>query len=349
MLLFPKTPRQLAEEQPEASWILEPWIPSQALVTLSGMAKASGKTTFALAMCRSICTGAPFLEKNPLKGSVLYLSEQAPRSLCQALTEAQLEDVENLHFVLWADLIGHEWKDVANAAIDLAKELGCLMIVIDTFPQFALADGASENDAHAVRTACKPLLKGIRDHRIAILVVVHTRKAGGGPGDGIRGSNFLAGAADILITLKRAAGGNSSNVRLLNTLARFPETPENSRIVLDKNNGDYFYSDANTRKAKARRVVKKRKAAAFKVQMLEVFSQDARVWTKNTLEAELGCSRVTLNRVLEQLAHEGLIRPLHPEKGSNAKRYQGIREVGNALEALEEMEGTEPMEPAEDD
>ena len=61
-------------------------------------------------------------------------------------------------------------------------------------------------------------------NEIAVLLVVHSRKAGGEDGEAIRGSSALAGAADIVIGARTGRRGPARQRKVL-ALSRYPTTP----------------------------------------------------------------------------------------------------------------------------
>src|ERR1700751_5262060 len=93
-------------------------------------------------------------------------------------------------------------------------------VVVDTLPQFACLKGDSENNAGDALAAMHPLLRAAADG-IGVILTRHERKSGGEVGDSGRGSTALAGAVDIVLSLRRPEGNANKTHRLLQALSRF--------------------------------------------------------------------------------------------------------------------------------
>lgn len=331
------TPEYLISSQPEIKWIVEPWVAAGGITEIIGKQKLSGKTTFVLAMCRSILTSAPFLGKRVTSGPVLYLTEQPLRSLTQALEDARVEEQTHLHLVLWADVASYDWPATARAAAAEAKKIGCVMLVVDTLPQFSLRGHDTENDAAAALEAIRPLQLAVAKLGIGIVVIRHARKGGGGITDIGRGSSAYGAAADIILTLRRSSGSNKSK-RLLNGAGRFSEIPESTQIYRDGETGLYHLCGAERKIATKKAASNRAQKDLFRTKTLELFARDATVWTTKELLAKLGCAKSTLVHVLSDLVNEGTVRLLRPQRGSLAKRYTGTGgALDDAIEAISEI------------
>ena len=67
---------------------------------------------------------------------------------------------------------------------------------------------------------------------LAVIIVVHQRKAEGKHGDAVRGSNALTGAVDVVVELERLRGDVDPHARVLRSESRFDETPEELALAL---------------------------------------------------------------------------------------------------------------------
>ncbi len=226
------TARELAAQTPEETqWVAVPWVAKDAITELSGKIKAAGKTTFTLAMCRAIVTGAPFLGRTPTKGPVVFLTEQPLASFRQALERANLLDCDDFHILQWHKTNGMSWPDVVVAARLYANEVGAVLMVVDTLAQFAGLRGDAENNAGAALEAIAPLQMALADG-LGILLTRHDRKGGGEVGDSARGSSAFAGAVDIVLQIQRGEGNTRPTIRVINALSRFHETPDQLMVEL---------------------------------------------------------------------------------------------------------------------
>lgn len=107
-------------------------------------------------------------------------------------------------------------------------------MVIDTLSQFAGLTGDRENNSGDALEAMQPLQHAVADG-IGIMSVRHERKSGGDVGDSGRGSSAFAGAVDIVLSLRKPEGNAAKNRRLLQSLSRFSETPNDLLIELTEN------------------------------------------------------------------------------------------------------------------
>jgi hypothetical protein len=221
---FP-TARELFATVPEqAVWILAGLVPDGALTELDGAAKRAGKTWLLAHLVRAVLDGTPFLGRTTRRGPVVYLSEQPPTSLRQAFAAAGLVEREDVLVLPWSSARGHRWHDVATAAAAACVEVGAVLLVVDTLPQWAGLRGDAENDAGAALEAIAPLQAAAAEG-LAVIVVRHDRRAGGDVGDSARGSTAFGGAVDVILQLRRGGPDERDGIRHLAALSRFPETP----------------------------------------------------------------------------------------------------------------------------
>jgi hypothetical protein len=214
-------------------WLAEPWVVAGAITELSGKVKSAGKTTFMTHLVKAIVEGADFLGKPTQKARVVYLTEQGPNSMVQALSRAGLLGMEDqVSFLLWQDVIGKPWPVVVQLARDAAREMGARLIIVDTLSRFAGVAGDNENDSGAALTAMAPLQEAAAVDDLAIITVRHDRKGGGEVGESARGSSAYTGAVDIVLNLTRGEGNTRPGVRILSGLSRFEETPDHLVIEL---------------------------------------------------------------------------------------------------------------------
>jgi predicted ATP-dependent serine protease len=97
--------------------------------------------------------------------------------------------------------------------------------ILDTVRAFC--DIPDENDAATVSRGLQPFITVARDVRCALILVHHARRT-----DGLyAGSHAFAGAADVLISLKRV--DNNPRQRELSAVSRFDDTPPSVLLELD--------------------------------------------------------------------------------------------------------------------
>jgi hypothetical protein len=306
------TAKELFESKPEpVEWLCKPWLAREAITELDGAPKSAGKTTFALAMCKAILTGWEFLGHPTAKGRIVYLTEESGTSFRAALARAGIVESEDFHILFWKETHGlrdgetSAWAKVVDEAVKYAKTHGAAVLVVDTFAQFAKLTGDKENSAGDNLEAMLPLQKG-RDEGIAVLVIRHERKEGGGVGVSGRGSNAMSGAVDIVLQLKRPTGSHPPTHRKIEALSRFDETP--SELTISLIEGEY-------------RVLGESDAVAVPVAMERVLEalggEQVANLTMKQLEAATGIPRTTLQSVLKQLETEGrVLRRCDGKKGA---------------------------------
>ena len=115
--------------------------------------------------------------------------------------------------------------------VERAVELQAVLVVVDTLGQFAGMRGESENDAGAALAAMEPI-QAATARGLGVLVLRHERKGGGVVGESARGSSAFAGAVDIVLRLARPDGNHAPEVRKIEALSRFGETPDELVIEL---------------------------------------------------------------------------------------------------------------------
>ena len=218
------TAAEVSAEHTIINWIIEGFATEGSVTEFTGKAKQGGKTTFLLACIRRILDGAEFLGQPTQKCSVVYLTEERPKTFNQALKRADLLGRADLHILYWSDAASTPWPSIVRAAVKKAKEVEAKMIVIDTVSQWAGFKGEEENSAGAALEALRPVQEASATG-LAVIVVRHERKSGGMVGEAARGSSAFAGAADIVISIRRPEGNTKPTLRTLQTLSRFDKIP----------------------------------------------------------------------------------------------------------------------------
>ncbi|MBI4345922.1 MAG: AAA family ATPase [Elusimicrobia bacterium] len=236
-LAFRSAP-EFAATTPEAPpWVLNGYIARNAIAEIGGKIKIAGKTTLALAMSRAIVSGDPFAGRQTERTGILYLTEQPAASFREALERGGLLDEERFTVLSWHDAIGVKWSSVVAQAVEECKVREAGVLFVDTLSQWAGIRGDGENSAGEALEALAPLQEAAGRHGLAVVVLRHSRKAGGDVGDDTRGSSAFAGAVDIVLSLRRADGNAEPNIRVLHGLSRFADTPESLALRLTAEEG----------------------------------------------------------------------------------------------------------------
>jgi hypothetical protein len=114
-------------------------------------------------------------------------------------------------------------------------------LVIDTIGQFTGLVGDAENNAGDALRAMQPLQQAAAEG-LGILVSQHERKSGGEVEDAGRGSSAFAGAADIVLNIRRLQGNSNPKLRTVRALSRFDETP--AELIVELTEQGYVIRDA---------------------------------------------------------------------------------------------------------
>ena len=214
----------------EVLWIAQGLVAKGAITELGAKVKA-GKTTLIMEMVRAVLDGGVFLDQPTSKTSVVYLTEQPSVSFRKAMERARLLGREDFVSLLFSETRGLDWPQVAAEAVAKCKQIAAGLIVVDTLSQFAGLTGDRENNSGDALQAMQPLQQAAGEG-IGVVLVRHERKSGGDVGDSGRGSSAFAGAVDIVLSLRKPEGNSGKNRRVIQSLSRFSETPNDLVIEL---------------------------------------------------------------------------------------------------------------------
>lgn len=220
-----------------ASWILKPWIAEGALTLVTGAPKVSGKTTWLLNLARSILMGTPFLKESAAGSAVVYLTEQGVGSFNRALQNVGLTNrhvLQRLSVLHAGRTRGFDWAQLVRASADQCIRLGARVLMIDSLNRFS---GLGSNvDDFAASNLIEPLQEAA-DRGLAVISVFHQFQVEDtGLSDSIHRLGKLAGAADIILSLRRPLDGRPT-LRRIEILSRFEESQDT--IVVDYDRGVY--------------------------------------------------------------------------------------------------------------
>ncbi len=226
------TAEQIAAESPKGvEWIARPWVAKGAITEVDGQVKSAGKTTWLMHMCRAVLDGADFMGQPTMKTPIVYLTEQPQASFRVALERAGLLGRKDLFVLFWNKTNGKSWEVIVQESVVKCESVGAGLLIVDTIAQFAGLVGDSENRSGDAIRAMQPIMLAA-ETGLGIVVVRHERKKGGAVGNSGRGSSAFAGAADIVLSIRRPEGNVRPTVRELHALSRFDETPDRCTIEL---------------------------------------------------------------------------------------------------------------------
>lgn len=193
----------------------------------------SGKTEFILQMIYALLRGEDFIGLPTKKSRVLLITEMAETDVLKTFRKLG-HTPEGSLFIHGREAGPFTLDKVGMAQLaSFVKENHIDLVVVDVISRFWTVP--DENSATEVEKALLPLLQLCGSTGAAILLAHHETKAGGEHGRGIRGSGGIFGTVDQALMLGRH--GTSKTQRVLKTLGRFPESPE--ELLLDYVNGQY--------------------------------------------------------------------------------------------------------------
>lgn len=218
---------------PPVTWLARPWIVQGSITEIIGTQKDAGKTTMIMrGLVAAILTGGTFLGQRVMKGPVIYFTENPPIVVRKDLEKAGIMDHPDLYMLQWHDVPGTDWKTLMTKLRADVKELGAVLVVVDTLSHFALGIGESENDTNVAIEIVKPLIR-LASEGVSVLTVRHEPKVSGrSPAKAGRGASAFSGAVDIVLRLRRKGGAVRPGIRILEGRGRFEETPEETIIEL---------------------------------------------------------------------------------------------------------------------
>ena len=305
----------IAAATPEViDYLVPPYIISGGVHDLTAKIKA-GKTTLMLDLTRAVVEDGAFLgERVNHSGPVVLLTEQGPMSFQDQLHRSGITSPD-LHVLYRHDTRALSWDRIVEAAVDRARQVGAVLLVVDTLSGWARFGVDAENDSGAATLAMRPLLDAAA-MGLAVLVNRHDRKSGGEIGDSGRGSGAIGGSADVLLHLVRATSDGHENRRMLEYAGRF-EAPAKVIIEWDRSRYNLLGNTVDVERNQARLLIP---------DILPVGDADP-MPTKEVIAAVreriTTIGKSTVERGLGELVNAGVIE-LCPGLGRN-KRGNGYR------------------------
>lgn len=236
----------LTSDKEEKEWIWDGFVAKNNVTLLSALWKV-GKSTFISHLLKTMQEGGIFPQSNNgsakfevKKSKVLILSEEGSDLWTERRDNLDItcRDTvwimcrplkQRLSYKKWVELLSEQGEFCRKNKVDL--------VIIDTLAGFWPI--INENDASEVGAAML-VLNHIVNENTAVLLIHHFRKSGGDDGVAARGSGALGASVDIMIDFKRLQGSTRSTERVLKTLSRYSETPEEMVIKLDPDNDVYL-------------------------------------------------------------------------------------------------------------
>ncbi|MBY3306176.1 AAA family ATPase [Rhizobium laguerreae] len=191
-------------------YVVEGYV-AEGLTILAGRPKL-GKSWMALGFCIAVATGGQTLGVDCEQGDVLYLALEDNRRRLKDRLEVVLSPAQVRPNMARLSLRTQSKKLGGGLIEELdawrRKAANPKLIVIDTLSMVRPPKKANQDSYAADYDAISPLQKYAGEHRLAVIVVHHVRKAEAeDPLEAVSGTNGLTGAADTIMVLNRTTDG----------------------------------------------------------------------------------------------------------------------------------------------
>lgn len=221
-------------------WINKPWVAVKAITLLHGTGKASGRTTLALHLVRSVLERSDFLLEPSIQGPVVLLTSESPASLGRAFNARGFSHLflNHLHVLHYQDAVNTPWPDIMEATISQCRTVDARLVVIDRLNVFACREqheGVPIVDAEAVM---HPLIRATHEG-IGLFAVWDLDRTPDPEPEPRMPSTPLDAFVDIKLHLEVVS--ESSRERLILSKSRFDETPRRSLILLREEGFEYVF------------------------------------------------------------------------------------------------------------
>jgi len=195
-------------ELPAPKFILDPLIPYDGAVMVSGRPKATKKSYFVRMLALHVAAGKKFGPwEQPLKSGVLFIDKEGPSKLSElrwtvleTSTRILRKDLDNFYYT-HRDPIMLDDDKWSMRVCNFVKERDIKLVIMDTFNKVHKCD---ENDSQEM-TRVSAAMDKIRNAGASVLYIQHLRKETSRiviPEDidkDVRGSTVMAGHYDVHI------------------------------------------------------------------------------------------------------------------------------------------------------
>jgi hypothetical protein len=239
----PLTAAELAAGAKDVEWL---WrgVLARGHVTLFSALMKAGKSTMLAHLLTALASGTTFLGRETAEEKCLIVSEESESIWRRRCDSFGLQNCLFLCRPFNAKPTFSDWQQFISYLSEFAAN-GCGLIVLDTLGAFA--PWKNENDAAEVAATLAPLNLLTRAG-LAVMLVHHMGKSDQTEGKGARGSTALAGAADILMELRRyVPDDRQDRRRVLTGFGRFDEVPD--EVVIELAGDGSGYTALGDRKA----------------------------------------------------------------------------------------------------
>jgi hypothetical protein len=201
-------------EIPEPTWIV-PGIITTGLTFLSGKPKV-GKSWLALQIALAVAFGGAALGKIKVeKRPVLYLGLEDTYRRLKSRIKQLAGGAKPPRELILARQIPRADEGGLQAIVDLVKQHGVRLVVIDTFQLFRRGANRQDNAYQADYKAAAEIKQIADDNDMGIILVHHVKKATDSDFvQTVSGSSGLTGAADTIVNLDRARLAGDATLKI---------------------------------------------------------------------------------------------------------------------------------------
>jgi len=221
---------ELSQQAEDTKWIWQGYLARRAITLFSAHPKA-GKTTCLKYLLKALGGSATeYLGQPVTPARVLYVTEEDESLWAERRDELGIGDhVGVISQPFRGRATAPEWKAFIASVVASIKSHQFDLVVMDTLSK--LWPVREENDAGQVDEALMPLWD-IKNADVALLLVHHTRKSGGGEFTAARGSSGLTAFTDVLMELKRNSEDRHDCKRVVKAIGRYRDIPDEVLVEL---------------------------------------------------------------------------------------------------------------------
>lgn len=219
-LCFTPLADMLDEPDEEQPWLVDGLLPEAGLSMLTARPKA-GKSTLARTLALAIARGDPFLDRQAVKGTVLYLALEDKRGELKRQFRAMGAANEQIH-IYCATAPADGVEKLTNAVMQVRPAL----VIID--PIIRLSRMVDSNDYAQVSRALEPFIALARQSGAHVCLVHHSGRGDRNGVDAPMGSTAFAASVDTILVMKR-----TDRMRTLSSEQRYGDNLEELVLSMD--------------------------------------------------------------------------------------------------------------------
>jgi len=301
----------LASPETHTEWLLPGYLPKGGICLVSSRPKL-GKSTLAGYILKALLEGGNVIGREAVRvDKAAWFAEESASLLAHRLHALNL-GTDRLLVAL-----RHQARRPLPELVAEAIELGVQVIVVDTLSAWAGVE--DENSATEVEKALRPIVSLAQERGVAILLLHHLNKSDGPEGTAHRGSGHLVAMADVAVELRRPEGHAPATRRVLKSLSRYQETPQ--ELVIELQEGGYEALGTGEQ-------VIMRQAEEALLDILPGPAEEAIPFEGGADDTIMGrmkeakLPRTTLHRALASLVERGLVERLGGGKRGDPYRFR---------------------------